>query len=119
MIKDFTIYRKCDGCVLSSGSSYNPSGLLTFYGDGCAMVDKIADRWQYVKNGVVVNRPKFELVIDGLKVYNIPNGSFVYVDGSPVGECNTGEITLHKENIEDTISILFSLFPYIDKEVKL
>ena len=73
----------------------------------------------YIKDGKVTPRPLFDVAIDGLTVSGIPIKTEVYIDGDLVGKCDTGGITIVKENQRDTGSVRLSLFPYIDKEITL
>lgn len=47
------------------------------------------------------------------------SGTSVYIDNELAGQCDTGSITLEKENQLDIVSVRLSLFPYIDKEFTL
>ena len=73
----------------------------------------------YIKDNKVTKRPLFDVTVDGLTVSGIPIKTEIYIDGDLVGKCDTGSITLEKENPIDSVTVRLSLFPYIDKEITL
>lgn len=73
----------------------------------------------YIKDGEVVNRPLFDVTVDGMTISDIPAKTDVYVDGDLVGKCDTGSVTIEKEDPSDIVTVRLSMFPYIDKELTL
>lgn len=73
----------------------------------------------YIVGGTVNSRPRQEINVEGLSIFSIANGTDVFVDGEHMGSCETGTLTIEKENPSDTVSVRLSLFPYIDKEITL
>lgn len=89
-------------------------------GEGEVTMAGIADDSRhYIKNGVITERPVFSVSVHANVIVGIPSGTSVYVDNELAGQCDTGSISLEKENQLDIVSVRLSLFPYIDKEVTL
>lgn len=112
---DFIVY-EVGGRILRSGtcqkSVFSAQGELVIEG-------KANDSTDYIKGGKVTKRPLFSITVDGLTVSGVPANTEVYIDGDLAGRCDTGSVTIEKENSTDSITVRLSLFPYIDKEITL
>ena len=78
------------------------------------------DSIQYIKDAKVTDKPRMNITIDKNKIYGIPLGSAVYVDNElHIEEYNDSILQVNKEDDKDTYLIRFSLFPYLDYEIKI
>lgn len=112
---NFIVY-SATGEILRSGLCQK--SMLNSQGD--FVIEGVAnDSSDYIKGGKVTPRPLFDVAIDGLTIMGVPVNTSVYIDGELSGQCDTGAVSIEKENQLDTVSVRLSLFPYIDKEITL
>lgn len=120
MIEDFTIYCPDTGKIMASGRSQNPSSLLDLYETPSAIISEAGDHIiEYVHDGHIAVRPKFQTVVSGTTITTVPHGTKVYIDNEYAGECKSGSITINKEHPSDLCTVRLELFPYIDTEFEL
>ena len=120
MIEDFTIYCPDTGKIIASGRSQNPSGLLELYETPSAIISGAGDpSIEYVHDGRLAGRPKFQTVVSDTTITLVPHGTKVYIDNEYIGECKSGSITVDKEHPDDLCAVRLELFPYIDTEFEL
>lgn len=112
---NFIVY-SATGEILRSGLCQKS----TLNSQGDFVIEGVAnDSSDYIKDGKVTPRPLFDVAIDGLAIVGVPSNTNVYIDGELSGQCDTGSITIEKENPIDNVTVRLSLFPYIDKEITL
>lgn len=73
------------------------------------------DSTDYVKDGTVRTRPVMPLTRTETLISGIPLGAEIIVDGVSYGTCETGELTLEKEDAS-VYHVTIKLFPYLDYE---
>lgn len=115
---DFIVHDN-EGRILRRGLCQKEAVHLQAARGEVAIVGKARDEKHYILGGKVTERPLFDTAVVDLTISNIPESTEVYVDNELTGQCDTGSISLEKENQLDVVSVRLSLFPYIDKEVTL
>ena len=120
MIEYFTIYCPDTGKIIASGRSQNPNSLLELYEAPSAIINEAGDpSTEYVHDGHIAGRPKFQAVISGTTITCVPYGAKVYIDNEYAGECKSGSITINKEHPGDLCTVRLELFPFIVEEFEL
>lgn len=74
----------------------------------------------YVKEGSLVEKPSMRINgNDSRRFSGLPPNTGVYLDGSLVGTCESGTLTLEKPDPLASYKLKFVNFPYLDHEVTL
>ena len=115
---DFIVHDN-EGRILRRGLCQKEAVHLQATRGEVAIVGKACDEKHYILSGKVTERPLFDTAVVGLTITNIPESAAVYIDSDLVGMCDTGSVTIEKENPIDSVTVRLSLFPYIDKEITL